>query len=289
MIFPFVLVSAVLSLLSVLPGAVENPLNALWLLAALPGYTAGLIIVYFALLFLLTLFINPKCAQEKDSVFFRRLTVFSIGVLLKLCRVKITLRGLEKLPAEGKWLFVSNHRSNFDPLIAMWALRKYGIAFITKPENLKIPIAGRLMHKCMCIPIDRENNRSAVKTILKAADSLKKGIINYGIYPEGTRSRMPGLIPFRNGAFQIAARAGAPVVSAVLHGSDMIVKRAPWRSTRVTLEILSVYSGEAVSSCPTCDTGDAVHKEIENRWFELENARRAEAGLEPLERDNARA
>ena len=77
MIFPFVLVSAVLSLLSVLPGAVENPLNALWLLAALPGYTAGLIIVYFALLFLLTLFINPKCAQEKDSVFFRRLTVFS--------------------------------------------------------------------------------------------------------------------------------------------------------------------------------------------------------------------
>ena len=35
MIFPFVLVSAVLSLLSVLPGAVENPLNALWLLAAL--------------------------------------------------------------------------------------------------------------------------------------------------------------------------------------------------------------------------------------------------------------
>ena len=53
MIFPFVLVSAVLSLLSVLPGAVENPLNALWLLAALPGYTAGLIIVYFALLFCL--------------------------------------------------------------------------------------------------------------------------------------------------------------------------------------------------------------------------------------------
>ena len=69
----------------------------------------------------------------------------------------------------------------------------------------------------------------------------------------------------------------------------MIVKRAPWRSTRVTLEILSVYSGEAVSSRPTCDTGDAVHKEIENRWYELENARRAEAGLEPLEKDNARA
>ena len=69
MIFPFVLVSAVLSLLSVLPGAVENPLNALWLLAALPGYTAGLIIVYFALLFLLTLFINQSVRRRRTACF----------------------------------------------------------------------------------------------------------------------------------------------------------------------------------------------------------------------------
>ena len=102
--------------------------------------------IFCAAFFAYAVYKSKVCAGEGQRV-FPPPDGFSIGVLLKLCRVKITLRGLEKLPAEVKWLFVSNHRSNFDPLIAMWALRKYGIAFITKPENLKIPIAGRLMHK----------------------------------------------------------------------------------------------------------------------------------------------
>jgi len=54
------------------------------------------------------------------------------------------------------------------------------------------------------------------------------------VFPEGTNRRVPGLFPFRMGAFQIAARAGAPIVPggirgtrAVLRADQAFARRAP--------------------------------------------------------------
>lgn len=270
MLHPFVIPGLLLALLMLLPG-LDSPLKALWIIPAALGCTAALLIAYFLILYVISLFISFEKPQNTNNRFFRAVTNFSVGIILKLCRVKIRLLGAEKIPT-GRWLLVSNHRSAFDPMIAMWALRRHDMAFITKPENLKIPIAGKFIHKCCHLPIDRQNNRSALKTILRAAELIKNGVVSMAIYPEGTRNHGPGLLPFRNGALQIAQRAGVPVVVTVLHNTDAITKRMPWRSTTVTLEVCCIIDAETVKAEKSPELGEEIRKLISDEWYVLENA-----------------
>ena len=165
--------------------------------------------------------------------------------------VRPVITGAEKLPKEGRFLFISNHRSMYDPLVVMDRLRDYNISFISKPSNLKIPLAGRIAYAAGYLPIDRENDRNALKTILTAADYMKRDLCSIAIYPEGTRSRTNEMLPFHAGSFKTAQRAKVPIVVASVHGSEK-VKRAKFLSaTRVFLDILEVMPAETVCSMRT--------------------------------------
>jgi len=176
--------------------------------------------------------------------------------VLSLMRVKVTVEGEEKLPRDSRWLLVCNHRSGFDPIASLWALRRHDMAFVAKPSIFKIPIAGPLIRRDLFLAIDRENNREALKTILKAAEYIKADETSFGIYPEGTRSRDKRLLPFRNGAFKIAQRAKVPVVVAAIENTDEILHRFPLRSTKVRLSILHVFDAQTVAAEGTAELGE---------------------------------
>ena len=158
--------------------------------------------------------------------------------------------GEEKLPREP-FLIVCNHRSMFDPLMGMVALEKYNISYISKPSNMQIPLIGDIAYAAGFLPIDRENDRKALKSILQAADYLKRGVCSMGIYPEGTRSRSGELLPFHAGSFKIAQRASAPLVIAAIRGSEKMKRRLFLRPTKVELEILEVLPPEEVKAMST--------------------------------------
>ncbi len=130
------------------------------------------------------------------------------------------------------------------------------LAYIAKPEIFDIPITGRIVHKCFFLPINRTDNREALGTIKYAAKLLQKGVVSFGIYPEGTRSKTGELLPFRNGAFQIARRAGAPIVIAKTSGTELIAHRFARKRTIVRFDVLDVLEGSAVSKLPTREIGD---------------------------------
>ncbi len=160
------------------------------------------------------------------------------------------LLGEEKLP-DRPFLLVCNHRSLFDPLSTMVLLAKYDLTFVSKPSNLQIPFIGDIAYAAGYLPIDRENDRKALKTILTAADYLKRGVCSIGIYPEGTRSRSGELLPFHAGSFKIAQRAGAPLAVAVVRGTDLARRRLFLRPTPTELEILEVLPPERVKAMST--------------------------------------
>ena len=83
---------------------------------------------------------------------------------------------------------------------------------------MKIPAVGQFLHKAGFMGIDRENDRAALRTILAAAEYIKQDIASVGAYPEGTRNRGEGLLPFRDGVFKIAQKAHAPIVVAAIKG-----------------------------------------------------------------------
>ena len=258
-LLPFYLVGALAAAAVCFFAAQSGWLLMLWaLLAFVGGFVTALLLV---LLFLIavSLCIDRKRPFERRTPFFNFLLRWGFGCLCALARVRPHLAGEALLP-EGRWLLVSNHRSIFDPLVTAWLLGKRQIAFISKAQNQKIPFAAAYMHALHCLPLDRENDRAALKTILTAADLLRRGVVSFCVYPEGTRNKGEDLLPFRNGAFKIAQKGQVPIVVARIEGTERVRRNFPWRHSDVTLRICAVLDTETVLALKTNEIGEQVRK-----------------------------
>ncbi len=227
------------------------------------AWTVGLLAAFLLGVWAMSLTVDLSKPVEEDHPFTRRIVVRVVGILCCLGRLRIHTRGWENLP-QGRFLLVGNHRSNYDPIATVWALRQHGIdiAFVTKPENMKIPLV-RLIHRANYLVIDREDPRKAIATIHAAAELLHNDVVNVGIYPEGTRSKTGEMLPFHNAVFKIAKRAQAPIVVAAITGSERIRHNAPWRRTDVTIDLCARISREEVAAGTTKDLGDRVRALLE--------------------------
>ncbi len=224
----------------------------LWI--ALPiglGWFLTFTAAYFAFLYLLSLTIDLEKPVTNRSGFYRWLLDQTVSLILTLGRVEVRATGLEKINDLPPFLLVANHRSNFDPFVAIASCPKAQLAYVAKPAIFKIPITGRIVHKCFFPSIDRENDREALNTIKKASQLIKEGVVSIGIYPEGTRSKTGELLPFRNGSFKIAKWANCPVVIARTTGTEKIAHRFARRHTKTTFEVLDVLTAQEVSQMST--------------------------------------
>lgn len=155
------------------------------------------------------------------------------------------------------------HRSNFDPILTWYIFRKQNISFISKEENFKIPIFGRIIHRCCFMAIDRKDPRNALVTINKAAELITEDIVSIGIYPEGTRSKECVLLPFHAGVFKIAQKAQVPVVVMTIAGTEKIHRNIPFRKTYVDIDVIEVIPPEALQKTRTAFISDSVKARME--------------------------
>ena len=243
------------------------------LAAALIGFAAGLGLAQALLLFVAAyLLANLICVLlafstcllvkdmekpiEKENPACRLAAVTAFGLVCGYLGVRAKTIGQQLLPQDDKYLVVCNHRSGFDPVVMMYQLRRHKVSFVAKPSVMSLPIIGRVAYGIGCLSIDRENDRNALKTILTAANYLKKGICNICIFPEGTRSRTGEMLPFHAGSFKIAQRAGKPLVIAAMTGTESITKNALRRRTDVVLKIIEVVPADKVKAMNTQELAD---------------------------------
>lgn len=228
------------------------------------GLLFAAFIIYVLFLFVCSLFVNSKKEYEDHSRFYRLLLNGATALAMKIMRIRIHTSGTEKVPQDTKnLLFVSNHRSNFDPIITWHIFKKRQPAFVSKASNFKIPIFGRFIRKCCFMAIDRENPRNALETIIKASNLLQKGEVSIGIYPEGTRSKDCILLPFHNGVFKIAQRANASIVVLSIAGTEQIHRNYPFHHTDVYLDVLEVIPAERVKETKTDVLGNQIREKME--------------------------
>lgn len=254
------LISVVATAILYLNGAVENAI-----------YIPVTFVIGFVLLFMLwaiscvicTFFIDKNKSCDRHSPIFRFYSNCIIDTLMQILRVKLHVSGTEILPKE-KFLFVGNHRSSMDPILQMGVLRKYNIGFIAKQELFRIPAIGKLMHKCFCLSLNRGDPREDVKAIISAAELIKNQTAAIGIYPEGTRNKGEGLLPFKNGAFKIAQKAKCPIVVAKITNSEQIMKNAPFKKTNVHIDFIGVLDADFVAENSTVIIGDKVKAMLES-------------------------
>lgn len=135
----------------------------------------------------------------------------------------LTVRGREHIPKTGGLCFVSNHASVFDILLIV-SLAGRPTGFIAKKELAFVPFINIWIFLIGGFFIDRKNVRKALKTINRGITRIKDGG-GMVVFPEGTRSRGQGLLPFRSGAFKLATQSGAPIVPIAIAGSYDVFER----------------------------------------------------------------
>lgn len=201
--------------------------------------------------------------QEKPSKFWQWNMNELAEIICVLVGARVSVTGTEKLPEGQRYLMVCNHRSIFDPIASIKLFGAEEYIYISKPENFRIPLVGAVMHKCGCLPVNRDNNREAIAMVKSASQLIRDDTASVVIYPEGTRSREDELLPFHAGSFKIAQRTGVPVVISAIHGTDEIVHNVPLKKTKIEIDILDVLDGDFVKSHTTRETAQIAQKMIQ--------------------------
>ena len=213
-----------------------------------------LYLVVLLLLFLISLLLSLKKAPNGPNRFYGWLLRENDWLLMTVLRVKIIMKGEELLPKDQRFLIVTNHRSNFDQMVMIKALKESPMIYISKPGNFRMPIAGPFIKAAGFMPINREDPKEGAKTIMKAVELIKEDKASIAISPEGTRNKGESiLLPFHPGSFQTAVKSNCPIVIASLNGTPQVHRKAPWRKTRVYFTVIKTLYPEDYQGMTTRD------------------------------------
>lgn len=205
-------------------------------------YIAGVLIsavVYWLFLWLSSRMIPKDKVYDRPSRIYAALLNSGYRFLYEAAGARVHVTGRERLPEDGRFVLVSNHLSNFDNMIQSVCLRPVRLAFISKPENFKIPIGGRMIRRGCYLPIDRNDARSSALTLKRASELLKTGAVDaIGVYPEGHRGQGYDLQPMHAACMNVASWANVPIVVCTIAGTEKIHRNFPFRRTDVFFDIL---------------------------------------------------
>lgn len=209
------------------------------------------VLLLIVLLFVTLSFTFRK--EEYENIPKCRKKLFNLGVefIIDIVGVKVKYSGLEKLPKDQKFLIVANHRGIFDAVLLCYTFRNEKFVAVSKPENFTLPIAGPWIKGMGHLAIDRENNRNALKTILKCIKYIEEDKYSIGICPEGTRNKNDGLLPFKSGCFKIASKAKCPLVICTITNADKVFKNFPFKKTIMEFNIVDVIEYEELKDLST--------------------------------------
>ncbi|HEV7474115.1 MAG TPA: lysophospholipid acyltransferase family protein [Pyrinomonadaceae bacterium] len=171
---------------------------------------------------------------------------------LRLSGVKIQVKGAEHLDSSQTYVFISNHRSYLDTAtLFVYTGRRLGL--LAKKELLGVPILGFGMGFVNIMAIDRSNSERARQTVEAATERIRSGI-SFGVFAEGTRATPGEFLPFKKGAFYMAAQAGVPIVPVAIRNSDYLMGKGTGEARGGTIEMIMLP--------PVPTTGCSTDEEI---------------------------
>jgi 1-acyl-sn-glycerol-3-phosphate acyltransferase len=141
--------------------------------------------------------------------------------MFKALGLRITMTGLEHIPATGGVVLASNHISYLDFIFAglpPWRAHRRLTRFMAKDVVFENKVAGPLMRGMKHIPVDRDAGSASLRAALKAL----KAVEIVGLFPEATTSRSFTVKPIKSGAVRMAAAAGVPILPVALWGTHRL-------------------------------------------------------------------
>ena len=225
------------------------------------GSFLGILVLAFLLVLAMTAVVDLEKEERKDNRFYRAMLYVIADAAHTVLQVRVHAQGLEKIPADGRVMLVCNHLDNVDPVIIMHQVkRKQTLAFIAKREVASMFVVGKFMHKILCQRVNRENDREALKTILKCIEIIKEDQASIAVVPEGGLRGGNVLHPFRHGVFKIALRTQVPIVVCTLWGTQNIIHNGlRLKPTDVDFHVLGVVQPEEFKGKTAVEVGQMIH------------------------------
>ena len=256
------LLSLILStVVSLVLGAFES-YTWLWTMPLLAlGSFVVLMLGLYIYLHIMSCRVDKSAEQDGDDPRYRKLVEMLIASLLPLVSLNVKAKGVEKVPAEGRFMLVCNHNCDLDPAPILYALPGRQLAFIAKKEVRDFYLIGSFLHKIQGQFINRENDREALKTIIKCIQIIKEDKGSVAVFPEGRISEDRKFHHFRPGVFKIAYKTKVPVVVCTLKNNrDMLSNFLHLKGTDVQFSVLEVIQPEEFLDIPTTELAERVYQ-----------------------------
>ncbi|MFB3850416.1 MAG: lysophospholipid acyltransferase family protein [Acidobacteriota bacterium] len=139
--------------------------------------------------------------------------------------IEVDIEDRQYLNKDDVQVIIANHQSSFDIHALIIVLNPFYYRFVAKKELSFLPIFGWALWLSGFPLVDRKDNEQAVKAMKELEEQLKKKKMKIVIFPEGTRNKELGLLPFKKGAFVLATNLQCDIVPAVLQGTRTVQKR----------------------------------------------------------------
>ena len=199
--------------------------------------------------------------QDGEDPLYRKVVEEILESVLPLVRVHTKTRGLDKVPNEGRFLLVCNHVCDFDPAPILYALPRRQLAFIAKREVRDMFLAGPMLHKLQGQFVNRENDREALKTIIRCIQIIKEDKGSIAVFPEGRIYPDRKFHRFRPGVFKIAQKTKVPIVVCTLKNSRWLVENiCHYRPSNVEFSVLTVIGPEEFENVTTVELAERIYQ-----------------------------
>ncbi|MGC6342599.1 1-acylglycerol-3-phosphate O-acyltransferase [Bisgaard Taxon 45] len=137
----------------------------------------------------------------------------------------------------GRCIYIGNHQNNYDMVTISYMVQPRTVS-VGKKSLIWVPFFGLLYWVTGNILIDRENRTKAHSTMNEVARRIHDDNLSVWMFPEGTRSRGRGLLPFKTGAFYAALAAGVPIVPVVCSTTQGKIDLNRWDNGKVICEMM---------------------------------------------------
>jgi 1-acyl-sn-glycerol-3-phosphate acyltransferase len=192
----------------------------------------GILMVVWFVFGLLICLLRPR---HRNNVYWLSNRMMHRACPLLGIKVKITIP--EQCRGLGPAVYVANHQTNWDIMVLTGAVQP-GVVAVGKKSLVWLPLFGVLFYLSGNILIDRSNRSRAIDTIRQVVDKIRASRLSIWMFPEGTRSRGRGLLPFKTGAFHTAMQAGVPIVPIVATSYASQIDLNRWDNGEVLIEML---------------------------------------------------
>ncbi len=131
--------------------------------------------------------------------------------LLRLAFVRLETFGMEKLQTDGSYVLVSNHTSYLDIPVILSSV-PLQIRFFAKKGLFSVPFLGWHLRHAGHLEVVRDDPRASLRSMSEGARLIRERGVSVVLFPEGGRTPIQGIRPFKEGAAHVALKSGVPVV-----------------------------------------------------------------------------